>query len=150
MTLEYHGTRHNHKLISLHNWCMLRHVYFTSVLSLQKNSQPMVIAIFTGHILLQAILSISYCYYLYYFHSEKMFRNKYFIAGSMIFQLLAIFNCVIVPFEDTNISYILTIFIIFGLFTYCDGFAENIDRQRLGKHVPTRNNGSCVLCGRML
>jgi hypothetical protein len=23
-------------------------------------------------------------------------------------------------------------------------------RQRLGKHVPTRNNGSCVLCGRML
>jgi hypothetical protein len=28
--------------------------------------------------------------------------------------------------------------------TYCNGFAQSVSRQRLGKHVPTCNNGRCV------
>jgi hypothetical protein len=27
---------------------------------------------------------------------------------------------------------------------YCNGFDQRIARQRLGKQVPTRNNGNCV------
>jgi hypothetical protein len=33
---------------------------------------------------------------------------------------------------------------------YCDGFSQSMARQRLGKHVPTRKNGRCILCGRIL
>jgi hypothetical protein len=31
-----------------------------------------------------------------------------------------------------------------GSLRYCNGFAQSVSRQQLGKHFPTCNNGRCV------
>jgi hypothetical protein len=31
-----------------------------------------------------------------------------------------------------------------GYYVYCNGFAQSVSRQGLGKHVPMGNNGQCI------